>query len=160
MKKKAQRFRFWALFGRLSPKNAFFTRVSLSKLILIGAKGAFRKTSGSVGQKLVLLNSTTGVPGRNITEKRKKHIPPAHTYTHTLQIAHFFHNFLFKYSAFYLGATINYSLNNLKSKLWLDLHSLLGNVYPRYHCFLIKVGSKRKIIVFDHVQREIFFQFT
>ena len=50
--KNSQKSRFWALFEKFWQKNrVFFGARSPSKLVYIGAKGALRKTLGSVGQK-------------------------------------------------------------------------------------------------------------
>ena len=47
--KTGQKRRFWAFFGKCWPRNsAFLAQTSYSKIVNIGAKGAFRKLSGSV----------------------------------------------------------------------------------------------------------------
>ena len=51
--KNSQKSRFWAFFEKFWQKNRVFLARSPSKLVYIGAKGAFRKSLGSVGQKLI-----------------------------------------------------------------------------------------------------------
>ena len=54
LKKNSQKSRFWALFAKiLTKKSRFFGAGSPSKLVYIGAEGAFRKILGSVCQKWI-----------------------------------------------------------------------------------------------------------
>ena len=52
-RKNSQKSRLWELFEKFWQKIAFFWRALPSKLVYIGAKGAFRKILGSVGQKWI-----------------------------------------------------------------------------------------------------------
>ena len=63
LKKNRPKRSFYALFGKCRPKNCVFSaRAPPSKLVNIGAKGAFRKILGSVSQKWISQNSTNGDP--------------------------------------------------------------------------------------------------
>ena len=59
----SQKSRFWALFEKFWQKNSvFFCARSPSKLVYIGAKGAFRKILGSAGQKWISEKVSKGGP--------------------------------------------------------------------------------------------------
>ena len=71
--------RFWALFEKFWQKNCvFFGARSPSDLVYIGAKGAFRKILGSVGQKWISEKVSKGDPlGRHGVESLRRGRPPS-----------------------------------------------------------------------------------
>ena len=80
-KKNSQKSRFWALFKTFWQKKLrFFGARSPSTLVFIGAKGAFRKILGSVGQKWISEKVSKGGPlgsaGGRIPEGGVRHLPP------------------------------------------------------------------------------------
>ena len=79
--KNSQKSRFWALFEKFWQKNSvFFGARSPSKVVYIGAKGAFRKILGSVGQKWISEKVSKGGPfgpaGGRIPEEGASAPPP------------------------------------------------------------------------------------
>ena len=79
--KNSQKSRFWALLEKIWQKNrVFFGARSPSKLVYIGAKGAFRKILGSVGQKWISEKASKGGPfvsaGGRIPKGGRPHPPP------------------------------------------------------------------------------------